>query len=114
MTEGKHTLGSYSFFNDPICKHYHALYNYNALPWFCSYTYDISQQHGLGACEGVGGTVKHLAARASLQRPYNEQITIPQHMNEWAQKDIPAVHFHYCTQEEYNAEMSLGRQVCSL
>ena len=37
MTEGKHTLGSYSFFNDAICKHYHALYNYNALPCSCSF-----------------------------------------------------------------------------
>ena len=26
--------------------------------------------HGKVACDGVGGTVKHLAARASLQRPH--------------------------------------------
>ena len=30
--------------------------------------------HGKGACNGLGGTVKRLAARASLQRPYQEQI----------------------------------------
>ena len=30
--------------------------------------------HGKRACEGIGGTVKRLAARASLQRPYNNQI----------------------------------------
>ena len=29
--------------------------------------------HGKGACDGLGGTVKRLAARASLQRPYNDQ-----------------------------------------
>ena len=28
--------------------------------------------HGKGACDGVGGTVKRLAARASLQRPYEQ------------------------------------------
>ena len=28
--------------------------------------------HGKGACDGVGGTVKRLAARASLQKPYND------------------------------------------
>ncbi len=33
--------------------------------------------HGKGACDGVGGTVKRLAARASLQRPYDEQIITP-------------------------------------
>ena len=31
--------------------------------------------HGKGACDGVGGTVKRLAARVSLQRPYDQQIT---------------------------------------
>ena len=33
--------------------------------------------HGKGACDGLGGTVKRLAARASLQRPYNDQIMTP-------------------------------------
>ena len=28
--------------------------------------------HGKGACDGLGGTVKRLAARASLQKPYND------------------------------------------
>ena len=38
--------------------------------------------HGKGASDGVGGTVKHLAARASLQRPYERQIMTPlQHLN---------------------------------
>ena len=30
--------------------------------------------HGKGSCDGLGGTVKRLGARASLQRPYNDQI----------------------------------------
>ena len=30
--------------------------------------------HGKAACDGLGGTVRRLAARASLQRPYNDQI----------------------------------------
>ena len=30
--------------------------------------------HGKGACDGIGGTVKRLAARASLQKPYSDQI----------------------------------------
>jgi hypothetical protein len=28
--------------------------------------------HGKNACDGVGGTLKRLAAKASLQRPYND------------------------------------------
>ena len=37
--------------------------------------------HGKGACDGVGGTVKRLAARASLQ---SHQITTPYQLYEWA------------------------------
>ena len=30
--------------------------------------------HGKGACDGVGGTVKRLAAKASLQKPFDNQV----------------------------------------
>ena len=40
--------------------------------------------HGKGACDGLGGTVKRLAARASLQRPYNDQIMTPRQLFDWA------------------------------
>ena len=56
MTEGKHTLGSYSGFNDAICKHYHALYSYNALPCFFSYPNRRSctvVRSGVGECNIV-------------------------------------------------------------
>ena len=33
--------------------------------------------HGKEPCDGIGGTVKRLAARASLQRPYCSQIITP-------------------------------------
>ena len=46
--------------------------------------------HGKGACDGVGGTVKRLAARASLQRPYEQQIMTPRQLFEWAIENIPA------------------------
>ena len=34
--------------------------------------------HGKGPCDGIGGTVKRLATRASLQRAYHSQIMTPQ------------------------------------
>ena len=40
--------------------------------------------HGKGACDGLGGTVKRLAAKASLQRPYEDQIMTPFQLYEWA------------------------------
>ena len=34
----------------------------------------FATSHGKSACDGIGGTVKRLVTRASLQRPYNDQI----------------------------------------
>ena len=62
--------------------------------------------HGKGACDGLGGTVKRLAARASLQRPYDEQIMTPRQLFEWASDSIPAVSFEYCSTEDYKREQT--------
>ena len=56
------------------------------------------------ACDGLGGTVKRLAARASLQRPYNDQIMTPRQLFDWACTNIPVVHFGYCSTEDYQRE----------
>ena len=63
--------------------------------------------HGKGACDGLGGTVKRLATKASLQRPYEDQIMTPLQLYQWASKNIPGVNFEYCTLEEYEREKSL-------
>ena len=61
--------------------------------------------HGKGACDGLDGTIKRLAARASLQRPYNhDQIMTPQQLFNWASTNVPAVHFGYCSIEDYERE----------
>ncbi len=64
----------------------------------------FATSHGKGPCDGVGGTVKRLAARASLQRPYNEQIMTPRQLYDFAVENISAVHFHYCSKEEREEE----------
>ena len=60
--------------------------------------------HGKGACDGIGGTVKRLAARASLQKPFNDQIMTPRQLFDWASANIQGVHFDYCSLAEYEAE----------
>ena len=62
--------------------------------------------HGKGAWDGLGGTVKRLAARASLQRPTDDQIMTPFQLYKWASENIPAVTFNYCTTTEYDIEKS--------
>jgi hypothetical protein len=49
--------------------------------------------HGKSACDGAGGTLKRLAAKASLQRPYNDQIMTPHQLYEWVQSSIHNLNF---------------------
>ena len=58
--------------------------------------------HGKGACDGLGGTVKRLAARTSLQRPYDQQITTPMQLYEWAHSNLQGIVFDYCSSQEYS------------
>ena len=60
--------------------------------------------YGKGACDGLGGTVKRLAARTSLQRPYDQQIMTPRQLFDRVTTAIPTVHFEYCTTEDYERE----------
>ena len=60
--------------------------------------------HGKSACDGLGGTVKRLAARASLHRPYEHQIMTPFQLYQWAIENIPGVHFCNCSTEEYERQ----------
>ena len=61
----------------------------------------FATSHGKGPCDGLGGTVKRLAARTSLQRPYEHQIMTPRQLYEWASDNIPGISFAYCTTDDY-------------
>lgn len=60
--------------------------------------------HGKNACDGLGGTLKRLATRASLQRPYFEQITTPTQLFEWAEQNIQNMNLKYVSLTEYEEE----------
>lgn len=70
----------------------------------------FATSHGKGPCDGIGGTVKRLAARASLQRPYNKQILTPRQLFEFGCSEIPTVNFHYTTIEEHENESALLKE----
>ena len=64
--------------------------------------------HGKGASDGVGGTVKRLAARASLQRPYADQIMTPEQLYVFAKDNVEGINFKYATMEDHeNEELKL-------
>ena len=46
-------------------------------------------------------------ARASIQRPYNNQIMTPHKLFDWASTNVPAVQFSYCSIEaDYKREQN--------
>lgn len=51
----------------------------------------FATSHGKSACDGIGGTVKRLAGRASLQRPFQDQIQTPEDLFSWARENIKGV-----------------------
>ena len=53
----------------------------------------FATSHGKGPGDGLGGTMKRLAARESLQRPYSEQIL------------TPLAFFNFCVQEIKNVDV---------
>lgn len=74
--------------------------------WHC-----FATSHGKGPCDGLGGTVKRMAARASLQRPLTDQIQTPQQLFDYAKENIPGMNFVYTTIEEHTemAQILEGR-----
>ena len=62
-------------------------------------------------CDGVGGTVKRLAAKASLQRcaelKLDEQILTPTAFYDFCKKNIVNIEFVYATNEDYEGEYQL-------
>ena len=60
----------------------------------------FATSHGKSPCDGIGGTVKRLVAKASLQQTTTNQILTPKEMFEWASKNISGINFFYVTTEE--------------
>ena len=67
----------------------------------------FAKAHGKGRCDGMGGTLKRQAARASLQRPLHDQIQTPLQFFEWVKDAIPS---EYVTKDEVQAEELLLQQ----
>lgn len=59
--------------------------------------------HGKGPCDGIGGTVKRMAARASLQLPADRQITTPFELFTWASQpnNLPNIAVQFSPLDDY-------------
>ena len=64
----------------------------------------FATSHGKGPSDGIGGTVKWLAAKASLQRPYHDQITTPHQLFQFVDSKIENVNSVFVTRNDYEQE----------
>lgn len=55
----------------------------------------FATSHGKSPCDGIGGTVKRLVARASLQATTSNQILNPHQMFKWATANISGIRFFF-------------------
>lgn len=58
--------------------------------------------HGKGPCDGLGGNLKRLASRASLQSPSNKAITNPKRLYEWATASLTLTAIYYLDKDDIN------------
>lgn len=61
----------------------------------------FATSHGKSACDGIGGIVKSTAAKASLQRPEDDQITNTKELFDFLSGHFKGIDFAYCTQQEH-------------
>lgn len=97
------------YFSDGCAGQYKNRYNFINL---CHHQEDFNLEcewnffatsHGKSACDGIGGTLKRLTAKASLQRTTNRQILTPLDMFNFCKESIPNVIVFYISQEEVNS-----------
>lgn len=100
----------FTYFSDGAAAHYKNRKNFLNL---CCHKKDFgipaewhffATAHGKGVSDGIGGTVKRLAARASLQQAYTDQIMTPRALYEWASSHISGIEFCYVTSQQYENE----------
>jgi hypothetical protein len=100
-------LSKVFYFSDGCAGQYKNLKNFSNL---CHHKEDhgmdaewnfFATSHGKSACDGIGGTVKRLAARASLQRPLDHQILTPHDLYSWCIENIKNIVFFFIDTSEF-------------
>lgn len=94
------------YFSDGCAGQYKNMYNfahiYHHLKDFgipCEWNF-FGTSHGKSACDGIGGTVKRLTAKASLQRTYSDQILSCSDMLKFCKENIKGIEFLFTSKED--------------
>ncbi|KAF2879040.1 hypothetical protein ILUMI_27134 [Ignelater luminosus] len=96
----------YIFITDEAPQHFKNRFNFINLFYF---NHDFGTEaeihfhatsHGKGPCDDLGGNIKRLATRASLQSAPNKAITTPKCLYEWAKASLPHTTIYYSDKDE--------------
>ncbi|KAJ6655379.1 hypothetical protein lerEdw1_005437 [Lerista edwardsae] len=60
----------------------------------------FATSHGKNSCDGIDGTTKREVTRASMQRPYNDQILTPEDMYKYCTEKITGITYIFVPAEE--------------
>lgn len=63
----------------------------------------FATSHGKGPCDALGGTIKRMATRTSLQRPTDNQFLNAKDLFDWLQTTDIAIHTVFCSKDEHKA-----------
>ena len=89
------------YFSDGCTGQYKNRFNFINL---CYYKMDFDVEcewhffatsHGKSACDGIGGVVKKMTTKASLQTPFEKQILTPQNMHTFCKKILEKKNFFF-------------------
>lgn len=99
-------LKKINYFSDGCAAQYKNKYNFlniyyhkNDFNVDCEWHF-FATSHGKSPCDGIGGVVKRTVAKASLQRPFHDQIITPLKMFEFCEGNFEGVKFFYTTRNE--------------
>lgn len=105
------------YFTDGAAQHFKNKYNLKNLQ-FHKQDFGILAEwhfhataHGKGPCDGIGGNLKRLAARASLQLSAENHILTPHDLYRWAKENMnkTIIFFSAKSDQEDTAELLKGR-----
>ena len=107
LLKAEHTnLEKIYYFSDGCAAQYKNRFNFANL---CFHKADFgvdaewnffATSHGKGACDGLGGTIKRSAARASLQRPVENQILTPRDLFQFCHDSITSIKSFFVSSAE--------------
>ena len=67
----------------------------------------FATSHGKGPSDGIGGTIKREATKASLQMPYKDQILSPMQLFSFVESSLPGIEAAFMTAAQWKEEEQL-------